>query len=158
MSIIQTFCAVLFISVATAQILVPQAASNTFPACALSCTPLLTAQSACVPPAAPATDQAQYVSCFCQSGYLTALHSSPDGTCDQWCTVETDRQELMTWYNNLCAIPVATTATTATTVSGPQTTIVYITSTAPPGTTASSTSSSSSDTSSSSNGSWYDCL
>ena len=156
MSIIQIITTVVLASVATAQIVVPQAASDTFPACALSCTPLLTAQSACVPPAAPATDQATYVSCFCQSGYLTTLHSSPDGTCDQWCTVETDRQELMSWYNNLCAAGVATTVSSTSAVSGPQTTIVYITSTSAPAITASPTDSSTPATSSSGNGSWYD--
>ena len=153
----KTLVAIAFASVATAQTLVPIAASNAFPACALSCTPLLQAQGGCVPPAAPVTDQAVYVSCFCQSTLIAALHTSPDGTCDQWCTVESDRQELMAWYNNFCAaggaatVPV-TTSTSA--VSGPQTTVVYITSTAAPTTTATPTDSSSSDTSSSSNGSW----
>lgn len=153
----KTLIATAFVSVAAAQSLVPIAASNAFPACALSCTPLLQAQGGCVPPAAPVTDQAVYVSCFCQSTLIAALHSSPDGTCDSWCTVESDRQELMAWYNSLCAAGGAATlpATTITSpVAGPQTTVVYITSTAVPTTTATPTTSSSSDSSSSSNGPW----
>ena len=154
--------AVAFASLTSAQNLVPQAASSSFPACGLSCQILLQAQSACVPPAAPVTDQAVYVSCFCQSGYLKTLHSSPDGTCDQWCTVESDRQELMAWYNNLCAAggaaPVAsTTAVSSTsTVSGLQTTVIYVTSTSAPTTTATPSDSAASGSSSGSSGSWYD--
>lgn len=151
----KTIVAIAFASVAAAQVLVPQAASNDFPACALSCTPLLEAQGGCVPPAAPVTDQAVYVSCFCQSALIAPLHSSPDGTCDQWCTVESDRQELMAWYNNFCAAGGVASVATTSTVSGPQTTVVYITSTAVPTTTATPTDTSSSNTSSGSGGSWY---
>ncbi|KKA21758.1 Integral membrane protein [Rasamsonia emersonii CBS 393.64] len=67
--------------------LLPTAASSTFPACALSCTTLQQAQSGCVPPAAPVSNQATYVSCFCQSALLTSLHTTPDslwGECWGW--------------------------------------------------------------------------
>jgi hypothetical protein len=151
----KTLVAIAFASVATAQTLVPTAASNDFPACALNCQLLLSAQGGCVPPAAPVTDQAVYVSCFCQSTLISALHTSPDGTCDSYCSVESDRQELMAWYNNLCAAGGAATVVSSTSaVSGPQTTIVYITSTTAPTSTSAPTGSSSS-ASSSSNGSWY---
>jgi hypothetical protein len=151
----RTIIAVAFTSLASAQVLVPQAASNSFPACALSCTTLLSAQGGCVPPAAPVTDQAIYVSCFCQSALLTTLHTSPDGTCDPYCTVESDRQELMAWYNNFCATGGSASVASTSTVAAPQTTIIYITSTAAPTSTATTTSGASS-ASSGSNGSWYD--
>lgn len=165
MFMMKTIVTIAFATVAAAQVLVPQAASNNFPACALSCSSLLDAQSGCIPPAAPVTDQAIYVSCFCQSTLLTTLHSSPDGTCDQWCPVESDRQELMAWYNNFCvaggAVSGSTTAPTAPvastlTVAAPQTTVVYITSTSPAPTTTATPSDSASSSSSNSSGSWYD--
>lgn len=109
--------------------LLPTAASSTFPACALSCTTLQQAQSGCVPPAAPVSNQATYVSCFCQSALLTSLHTTPDSVCDSFCTSESDRQLLMTWYNNYCSsggnagagtqttTTAAAAATTSTTVN-----------------------------------------
>jgi hypothetical protein len=97
--------------------LVPTSASSSFPACALSCTLLQQAQSACVPPEASVTNQATYVNCFCQSGYLTTLHSSPNGVCDSSCPGASDRQLLESWYNNFCSSNAATTTTTAGTQS-----------------------------------------
>lgn len=153
----KTLITIAFASIAAAQSLVPTAASTDFPSCALSCQLLLSAQGGCVPPAAPVTDQAVYVSCFCQSTLISALHTSPDGTCDAYCGVESDRQELMAWYNNLCAAGGAATVVSSTSaVSGPQTTIVYITSTAAASATATPTGTSSS-VASSGNGSWYAC-
>lgn len=151
----RTIIAIAFAYLASAQVLVPQAASNSFPACALSCPTLLSAQGGCVPPAAPVTDQAIYVSCFCQSSLLITLHTSPDGTCDSVCTVESDRQELMAWYNNFCASGGSGSVASTSTVAAPQTTIVYITSTSAPTSTASPTSGASSISSGGSN-SWYD--
>jgi hypothetical protein len=83
--------------------LLPTAASSTFPACALQCTTLQQAQTGCVPPAAPVTDQAIYVSCFCQSALLTTLHTSADSVCNTQCTSTSDRQLLTTWYQNYCS-------------------------------------------------------
>jgi len=99
--------------------LLPTAASSSFPACALSCAVLTQAQSLCVPPSAPVTDQATYVNCFCQSALLTTLHASPDSLCTSDCTVESDRQLLQQWYSNYCASGgnAATTAKSSTTVS-----------------------------------------
>lgn len=107
--------------------LLPTAASSTFPACALSCATLQQAQSGCVPPAAPVSNQATYVSCFCQSALLTSLHTTPDSVCDSSCTSESDRQLLMTWYNNYCSSggnPGSGTQTTTTAAAAATSTTV----------------------------------
>lgn len=101
-------------------VLIPTTASDSFPACGLSCSALQQAQSSCVYPQAPKTDRATYVSCFCQSALLTNLHSGSNGPCDTECTSSSDRSLLSTWYNNFCNakgnLP-ATTASSTTTSS-----------------------------------------
>src|SRR4030081_1619708 len=86
------FTTVVFIATAAAQTILPSTASTSFPACALSCSLLIQAQNSCIPPTAPVTDQYFYDLCFCQTPLLSQLHASPDGTCDAYCTVESDRQ------------------------------------------------------------------
>ncbi|MCJ1368673.1 hypothetical protein MMC16_007818 [Acarospora aff. strigata] len=76
-------------------------APGALPACANTCTALYNAQNACIPPAAPVTNQPIYQSCFCQSGYLAGLYGSPDGVCDQACT-GADRTQIQNWYKGLC--------------------------------------------------------
>jgi hypothetical protein len=140
------FSAVIFTAITTAQTILPSTASASFPACALSCSQLIQAQNSCIPPAAPVTDQYFYDSCFCQSPLLSQLHTSPDGTCDAYCTVESDRQLLESWYNSFCASQTASTTPTpgatssavaplvSTVTSGVSTVIVIL----PPTSTASS--------------------
>ncbi|KAI9931425.1 hypothetical protein ASPWEDRAFT_25697 [Aspergillus wentii DTO 134E9] len=88
---------------AESSILLPSAASDSFPACGLSCSLLQQAQSGCVPPKAPENDKSVYVSCFCQSALISQLHNSPDGTCDDTCTSSSDRSLLQTWFNDYCS-------------------------------------------------------
>ncbi|KAL5359254.1 hypothetical protein BJX96DRAFT_174198 [Aspergillus floccosus] len=83
--------------------LVPTAASDTFPQCALSCSALNSAQSLCIPPTAPATGRSTYVTCFCQSNLLVQLKTSPDGTCNDVCTDASDRTTLQKWFSDFCA-------------------------------------------------------
>jgi len=163
------FAAIIFTAITTAQTILPSTASASFPACALSCSQLIQAQSGCIPPVAPVTDQYFYDTCFCQSPLLAQLHTSPDGTCDANCPVQSDRQLLESWYNSFCASQTASTAPTSsptssaiappvsTVTSGVSTVIVIL----PPATTSSSVSptttgsgSTVGSTSSSSN-SWY---
>ncbi|KAL1852310.1 hypothetical protein Plec18170_006038 [Paecilomyces lecythidis] len=96
--------------------LLPSAGSDTFPACAVDCQTLEQAQDSCVPPAAPVTNQATYVSCFCQSALLTQLRSSPAGVCSA-CSAA-DSQKLQQWYNNFCStggnVQTTTTSTSTT--------------------------------------------
>ncbi|KAL4890003.1 hypothetical protein BDV59DRAFT_204808 [Aspergillus ambiguus] len=83
--------------------LVPQSASDSFPQCGLSCSALNSAQSLCIPPTAPANGRATYVTCFCQSNLLTQLKTSPDGTCDDVCSNESDRALLQKWFSDFCS-------------------------------------------------------
>lgn len=101
--------------------LIPSSGTDLFPACGASCSLLLKAQNGCVPPAAPNTNQAIYVSCFCQSALIPNLHSNPQGVCDESCTSKSERQQLMKWYNHYCKTGGKiqdTGATTTTTSSG----------------------------------------
>ena len=89
------------------------------PACASSCPILQQAQSACVPPAAPATGPASYQSCFCQSGYLAATRAATraagtanpaaiPNVCDPQCAAS-DFQAIAQWYAGYCQQPLPTT-------------------------------------------------
>ena len=69
------------------------------PACATSCPILIQATQAC---GGTATTSQQIWSCFCQSGYLTTLHTSPNGICDGVCTAASEDQQLMQWYVGNC--------------------------------------------------------
>jgi hypothetical protein len=112
----------------------PSYASSTFPECGLSCTALTEAQSACVPPQAAVTNDETYISCFCQSAYLTGLTTS--GTVCTSCTSYSDQELLVNWYNGYCAGGYTSTLTaTATTTSSSTSS----TNTAPTTTTAGAT-------------------
>lgn len=74
--------------------------TSQLPACAASCPLLVQAAEAC---GGTQTASQQIWSCFCQSGYLTSLKSSPNGICDGVCGAGTsDNQQVMTWYNSNC--------------------------------------------------------
>ncbi|KAL2801877.1 hypothetical protein BJX63DRAFT_146157 [Aspergillus granulosus] len=80
----------------------PSAASDSFPACGLTCTNLIQADDSCTPPTAVVSNAQTYFSCFCQSALLANLQTSPWGTCDT-CTTEADATLLQQWYVNSCA-------------------------------------------------------
>ncbi|KAL2355061.1 hypothetical protein BJ546DRAFT_975170 [Cryomyces antarcticus] len=109
----------LLVSSTTAQLLVY--GSGALPTCAQSCSLLQQAQAACVPPATPASNQATYQNCFCQSAYLRTFYTTPNGVCDAFCG-QADLVQIQTWYTTLCASPVTVTATTTT--AGPSSTTV----------------------------------
>lgn len=81
-------------SLASAQLL-----AQGLPACAQQCTLLNQAAQACGGTAS--ANQAIWA-CFCQSGYLTSLYSSPSGICDAFCTDPGQNQQVMTWYQSNC--------------------------------------------------------
>ncbi|KAI9668301.1 MAG: hypothetical protein M1821_001121 [Bathelium mastoideum] len=85
-----------------------QYGANELPTCAQGCTLLNQAQSACVPPAAPVTNQATYQSCFCQSAYLRTLYTTPNGVCDAYCG-QSDLVKIQQWYDGLCKSGAAAT-------------------------------------------------
>ncbi|GAB7357764.1 hypothetical protein MBLNU459_g0414t1 [Dothideomycetes sp. NU459] len=108
--------------------------TNALPTCAQGCTLLNQAQSACVPPAAPVTNQATYESCFCQSGYLKTLSTSTTGICDTVCGAS-DLAQIQSWYLSNCkddgADVAATAATTSATTTAPATTTADVATSAP---------------------------
>ncbi|KAL2868776.1 uncharacterized protein BJX67DRAFT_36965 [Aspergillus lucknowensis] len=83
-------------------VLRPSAASDSFPACGLTCSLLSQADDSCTPPTAQVTNRQIYVSCFCQSALLATFRESPVGICDDTCTTDPDRQLLQQWYVNFC--------------------------------------------------------
>lgn len=79
--------------------------ATSLPACAQSCTTLLQAQSACVPPpngAAAVSDSATYNSCFCHSNYLVALNGQSAQTVCPACSAG-DTTSLQSWYQGFCS-------------------------------------------------------
>ncbi|KAI9714463.1 MAG: hypothetical protein M1820_000424 [Bogoriella megaspora] len=124
-----------------------QFGNGQLPECAQGCTLLSQAQAACVPPAAPATGQQQYQSCFCQSAYLRTLYQSPNGVCDASCG-QSDLVSIQKWYTGLCSGTVGAAQGTSSSSSASSTSATA-SSTAPVA-TVSPTSTSSSSTSSSS--------
>lgn len=136
---------------------IPTSASSTFPECGLTCTALENAQDACVPPEAAVTNEQTYISCFCQSAYITSLKSS--GTVCTSCTSASDQELLVSWYNGYCdggytSTLTATTAAATTSSTSSATTTDAATTTAA---TATSTSTSSADSSGSTKGNsgWF---
>ena len=93
-------------------------APGNLPACAQSCQTLQNAQTVCVPPAAPATGQLSYQSCFCQSAYLTTLRQSSAGICDTSCPNPTDATQIQKWYINLCNNGVGAAVSSSSAISG----------------------------------------
>lgn len=75
--------------------------STTLPACAQQCATLQNAQTGCVPPAAPITNQGIYLSCFCESALLKPLSAAPSTVCPT-CSAA-DLQTLQSWFSGFCA-------------------------------------------------------
>jgi hypothetical protein len=93
--LLTTLFALLSSSLASAQLL----AAAGLPTCAQTCTLLNQAAQAC---SGTATANQATWACFCQSGYLTGLYSSPSGICDAFCTDPAQNQQVMTWYTGNC--------------------------------------------------------
>ncbi|KIW26455.1 uncharacterized protein PV07_09548 [Cladophialophora immunda] len=126
----------------SAQSIVPTSSSPQFPSCAVNCAVLLQAQTACVPPAVPATNQITYENCFCQSSFLQALYSTPDAICTAECTSESDRALLQTWFTSFCqqvGSGVDPLESTTSILQPSSTTVVTITSYSTPAPTATNT-------------------
>ncbi|KAF2740320.1 hypothetical protein EJ04DRAFT_548380 [Polyplosphaeria fusca] len=87
------------------------------PQCARGCTVLQQAESNCLPPAAPVSQQAIYQSCVCQSTLLTQLHAS-GSQCQQTGCSSDDAQKISQYYIALCNGPVVQPPATTTTATG----------------------------------------
>lgn len=135
-SLLRTFALLqIFTSTVVSQQIVPSSGSSTFPQCAVNCQVLLQAQTACLPPSAPVSSDAIYTSCYCQSAYLTTLHTEASTTCGSSCPSTSDQQLLVTWYGDFCAaggkdvIDSSSTTTTTTTSATASSTAAGATST-----------------------------
>jgi len=117
----------IFTSTVVSQKIVPSSGSSTFPQCAVNCPVLIQAQAACLPPSAPVSNDATYTSCYCQSSYLTTLHTEASTTCGSSCPSTSDQQLLVTWYGDFCAaggkdvIDGSSTTTTTTSATASST-------------------------------------
>lgn len=143
-----------------AQNIIPSTPSSEFPACAVSCAVLVQAQTLCVPPAQPPTNQITYENCFCQINLLQALYSTPDAICVGECQNESDRTLLQTWFRNFCNLvgqgidPLHTTTLATSTIAPESTTVVTITSYSTPATATNTGTGSASAPAPPSNKSW----
>lgn len=114
-------------ALSTAQVLT--SGNSQLPACAQQCPLLQQAAAAC----GGTTSSSQTIwSCFCQSGYLTSLKSSPAGICDSVCTNAADNQQVMTWYNSECGNDYGASEHANAAAGGATTVIITSTSTSAP--------------------------
>ena len=95
----------------------------TLPACAQTCPVLIQAQTGCVPPAAPVSNDGIYQSCFCQSGYLAPMRAaSTTNICAPQCA-DGDFAAINTWYKGFCAVGAAAGQPTTIATLYPSTTM-----------------------------------
>jgi hypothetical protein len=76
--------------------------------CARSCKILTIAELNCVPPAAPISNNATYIDCFCHSDYIRSLHSSSK-ICHHACSDE-DVLVISNYYDALCGLPYSSSS------------------------------------------------
>ena len=96
----------LFTLILLAHLALAQQTSTTLlpgdPPCAQTCSILVQAQSACVPPAAQPASQDTYKSCFCQSAFLGPLRSTPQqNLCAGQCP-DSDWGKVTGWFEGFC--------------------------------------------------------
>lgn len=91
------------------------------PSCATQCYHLYDANGACVPPAAPTGDTAQYASCFCNNAQISAFSTGTAGVCDDACTAAGETgglESIHVWFSSYCSVEQKAVATnTASTTS-----------------------------------------
>lgn len=109
----------------TRSLIIPSAGTSTFPACAVGCVVLQSAQTACQP---SADTQLNFENCFCQSPTLAALYTTPDALCIAECPTQSDRTLLQSWYGSFCQL-VGQGVDPLTVAPAPSTTLVTVTST-----------------------------
>ncbi|KAF6822603.1 integral membrane protein [Colletotrichum plurivorum] len=72
------------------------------PACAQNCGVLFDANGACVPPAAPETNEATYENCFCSFGALQPWKSGPTGVCEYANCDAAGFSSIQGWFTSMC--------------------------------------------------------
>ncbi|KAL7629482.1 hypothetical protein AAE478_001002 [Parahypoxylon ruwenzoriense] len=85
------------------------------PSCAVRCGPLYDANGACVPPAAPSSDENTYNSCFCAYDSLQPFSRGTSGVCDDACTADNaGLSGIQSWFTSFCnGRAVATTTSSS---------------------------------------------
>lgn len=125
--------------------ILPTTPSTTFPACAFACANLNAASSYCTQTNVGASQQTVN-SCFCQRAEVTPLYTGSPGVCDAFCTSDSDRSTLETWFQSYCAaagFSAGSGATVTTLVTSTRTPTSIATATSRAGSGTGSTSSSS---------------
>ncbi|MCJ1463931.1 hypothetical protein MMC07_002540 [Pseudocyphellaria aurata] len=116
--------------------------STTLPTCAQQCALLQQAQTICIPPAAPVTNQDIYQSCFCESNLLKPLAATPAQVCPACSPAELGT--LQSWFAGFCTPAAGAQPTTlSTSTSSIPTPTTSVPTAAPPGPTPPSTAGSS---------------
>jgi hypothetical protein len=137
--------------VAQAVLILPTTPSSTFPACAFACSNLNAAASYCTQTNVGAS-QETVNSCFCQRAEVTPFYNGPTGVCDSFCTIDSDRSNLQSWFQSYCAaagFSAGQGQTVTTLITSTRTPASLATGTSQPGSGTGSTSSSSE------NEAWY---
>ncbi len=88
--------------IAQAVSILPTTPSATYPACAFNCDNLNGASGYCTQTNVGAS-QETVNSCFCQRVEVTPFYIASTGVCDAFCTSESDRSTLQSWFLSYCA-------------------------------------------------------
>ncbi|OLN96272.1 hypothetical protein CCHL11_04482 [Colletotrichum chlorophyti] len=94
------------------------------PACAQLCGPLYDANGACVPPAAPVTDETTYENCFCNFGALQPFKTAAAGVCGDAAQCDAaGYSSIQGWFTSFCNVAAggatqSLTSATSTATSG----------------------------------------
>ncbi|ERF75060.1 hypothetical protein EPUS_04842 [Endocarpon pusillum Z07020] len=88
--------------IAQAVSILPSTPSPTYPACAFNCDNLNGASAYCIQTNVGASQQT-VDSCFCQRAEVTSFYIASTGVCDAFCTSDSDRSTLQSWFQNYCA-------------------------------------------------------
>ncbi|KAI0013536.1 hypothetical protein F4779DRAFT_400557 [Xylariaceae sp. FL0662B] len=84
------------------------------PSCAVDCGPLYDANGACVPPAAPASDENTYDTCFCAYNSLQPFKKGSSGVCDGACPGDANGLAgIQSWFTDLCNDKAVATSSSA---------------------------------------------
>lgn len=134
---IQVFAILLAPLLSSAQNFLPTGADGNFPACAANCALLEQAQSTCLAQTGQQSTGLAAENCFCQTGTLQGLYTTPDAICVAECPTSSDRVNLRTWFTSFCAqVGQGVDPNASSTQGGTSTTIVTSTSTNTNGPTA----------------------
>ncbi|KAI8958485.1 hypothetical protein F5Y11DRAFT_39501 [Daldinia sp. FL1419] len=91
---------------------------QSLPSCAGSCGPLYDANGACVPPAAPTTDENTYDACFCAYNALQPFKQGTSGVCDAACTADASGlSSIQNWFTSFCNEKAAATTSSSSSTS-----------------------------------------